>query len=86
MKKIASLILCFIVLATVTFAQPNMQSKKEVTTIEKSLKQSKATKLKKDGTPDKRFKAAKPAEGPLKKDGTPDKRFKKNQPAVKKAA
>lgn len=33
--------------------------------------------LKKDGTPDKRYKNA-PA-GPLKKDGTPDKRYKANK-------
>jgi len=32
-------------------------------------------KLKKDGTPDKRYKAAKT----LKKDGTPDKRYKANK-------
>jgi len=39
-----------------------------------------ATPVKKDGTPDKRFKANKTtAEGPLKKDGTPDKRFKANK-------
>ncbi len=34
--------------------------------------------LKKDGTPDKRYKNA-PASVPLKKDGTPDKRFKANK-------
>ncbi len=33
--------------------------------------------LKKDGTPDKRFKTT--ASGPTKKDGTPDMRFKKNK-------
>ncbi len=86
MKKIASLLMGFIVLVTATFAQPKMQSKKEVTKVEKSVNPSKAPKLKKDGTLDKRFKAGKTAEGPMKKDGTPDKRFKKNQPAVKKAA
>jgi hypothetical protein len=37
-----------------------------------------AVPLKKDGTPDKRFKAAAETT-PLKKDGTPDKRFKKNK-------
>ena len=42
--------------------------------------------LKKDGTPDKRFKAGKATDSPLKKDGTKDMRFKKNQPAAKKAA
>jgi hypothetical protein len=37
--------------------------------------------LKKDGTPDKRYKnaAAAPAAGPVKKDGTPDKRYKANK-------
>ncbi|WP_162126379.1 hypothetical protein [Flavobacterium phycosphaerae] len=35
--------------------------------------------LKKDGTPDKRFKESKTPKGPLKKDGTPDKRFKENK-------
>ncbi|MGG9963277.1 MULTISPECIES: hypothetical protein [Ferruginibacter] len=39
--------------------------------------------MKKDGTPDKRFKANKAAApaatGPVKKDGTPDKRFKANK-------
>jgi len=34
--------------------------------------------LKKDGTPDKRYKAAE-AKGPLKKDGTPDLRYKTNK-------
>jgi hypothetical protein len=38
---------------------------------------------KKDGTPDKRFKAKKEAKVPLKKDGTPDKRFKANKPTKK---
>ena len=49
-----------------------------------------AVPLKKDGTPDKRFKEnkevkteAKPA-GPLKKDGTPDMRNKANKEAAKK--
>ncbi len=39
------------------------------------------TVMKKDGTPDKRYKASKPANGPMKKDGTPDKRFKANKEA-----
>lgn len=43
---------------------------------------------KKDGTPDKRYKAnqaAKPTPaGPMKKDGTPDKRYKTNKPAAAK--
>jgi len=43
--------------------------------------QAPAQHLKKDGTPDKRFKENKVAPAPkhLKKDGTPDKRFKENK-------
>ena len=37
------------------------------------------TVLKKDGTPDKRYKTAEPTEH-LKKDGTPDKRYSENKP------
>jgi hypothetical protein len=49
----------------------------------------KGGKMKKDGTPDKRFKEnkeAKPAAGPTKKDGTPDMRYKANKDAAKKDA
>jgi hypothetical protein len=62
------------------------------TTVVKEAKVAKAPKvvaplitaapLKKDGTPDKRFKntaTTTNAAGPLKKDGTPDKRFKANK-------
>lgn len=38
-----------------------------------------ASKMKADGTPDKRFKENKVAAGPLKKDGTPDMRYKANK-------
>jgi len=48
-------------------------------------KQKLATKsdvvLKKDGTPDKRYKNSAKAAGPLKKDGTPDMRYKENKTA-----
>ncbi len=40
--------------------------------------------MKKDGTPDKRYKA-KEANGPMKKDGTPDKRYKANKDTKKTA-
>ena len=40
--------------------------------------------LKKDGTPDKRFKENKTPKGPLKKDGTPDMRYKANKTVKKK--
>jgi hypothetical protein len=38
-----------------------------------------AVPLKKDGAPDKRFKANQTTSGPLKKDGTPDKRYNANK-------
>jgi hypothetical protein len=40
--------------------------------------------LKKDGTPDKRYKENKSAKGPMKKDGTADMRYKANKTAKKK--
>ncbi|WP_428329701.1 hypothetical protein [Mucilaginibacter sp.] len=43
-----------------------------------------AQHLKKDGTPDKRFKANKKPAGPLKKDGTADMRYKANKKATPK--
>ncbi len=62
-------------------------TKKEVKA-EPAKTESKSTgPLKKDGTPDKRFKEnkeTKPEAGPLKKDGTPDKRYKKNKEAPAK--
>ena len=49
---------------------------------DKTGKTADTTKLKKDGTPDKRFKANKTEQkttGPLKKDGTADMRYKDNK-------
>jgi hypothetical protein len=45
-----------------------------------AVKKTPAEPVKKDGTPDKRYKANKKAPvGPVKKDGTPDKRYKANK-------
>ena len=64
--------------ATTTNAQ-TMPPKKEV----KTANAATGNKLKKDGTPDMRFKEnkekAKATDTKLKKDGTPDKRFKANK-------
>jgi hypothetical protein len=53
-----------------------------------TTKPAEAKHLKKDGTPDKRYKenknAEKAAAGPTKKDGTPDMRYKANNPAAGK--
>lgn len=63
--------------ATLPAAKPAAPAAKPATT-------TTAGPVKKDGTPDKRFKANKTAPaatpaGPVKKDGTPDKRFKANK-------
>lgn len=55
--------------AKVEVKKDNVQVKTE------APKADNGTKLKKDGTPDKRYKENKH----LKKDGTPDKRYKENQ-------
>lgn len=65
------MLLAFMAVASPIFAQTTAE--KEKTT---------ASKTKKDGTPDKRFKENKH----LKKDGTPDKRYKVNQTDTTKAA
>lgn len=52
--------------------------KKEVKTAEVKKTENK-TVLKKDGTPDKRFKQAEAPKQVLKKDGTPDKRYKEKK-------
>ena len=54
---------------------------------EKPMKDEKATKMKKDGTPDMRYKENKEAAkkgGKMKKDGTPDMRHKANKEAAAK--
>jgi hypothetical protein len=71
--------------------QVKTTSKTQAVTTDKSLTVNKTaidtskTKMKKDGTPDKRFKENKTkakAAGPLKKDGTPDMRYKDNKTAT----
>ncbi len=94
MKKIFSLLVALSLFGAVTFAQKPSDAKAKPTTqvvkpdVKKSEKKEvkKAPLVKKDGTPDKRFKENKeakpaPAAGPLKKDGTPDKRYKANKKA-----
>ncbi len=81
MKKIFVAIMALMLFTTTSFAQTAQTTK------------AKTEHVKKDGTPDKRFKENKtaPETKHLKKDGTADKRFKENKttksaPAVKKAA
>lgn len=69
--------------ATHEIAKKPVIIKSTATTVKKETS-TKVPMLKKDGTPDKRFKNHTAAVStPLKKDGTPDKRFKSNKPVVK---
>jgi colicin import membrane protein len=75
MKKL--FLMCFLFAFVVNIsAQEKLtdQMKKAKASSEKAVKEQ--VPLKKDGTPDKRYKTA--SKVPLKKDGTPDKRFKSN--------
>jgi hypothetical protein len=67
-----------------SFAQTKEKASKPA-----KVEKSRQVKVKKDGTPDRRYKenkaSAKPApSGPTKKDGTPDMRYKENKKADKK--
>jgi hypothetical protein len=73
MKKIALIASMLLIFAGASMAQTTPAAKPAATT-------TATTHLKKDGTPDKRFKENKtPPPQHLKKDGTPDKRFKENK-------
>ena len=91
MRKLILLCMVFVFTSTV-FAQTTAekkakakteakvkQTKKKTIKTEKKVKETKTTKLKKDGTVDKRYKADTKVR--LKKDGTPDKRYVKENNA-----
>jgi len=76
MKKLVIALMAM--LLSFGFTQVNAQA------AQKKAPQKSETKMKKDGTPDMRYKenqkgSAKTAPKHLKKDGTPDKRYKENQ-------
>jgi hypothetical protein len=81
MKKFLTGILALLMVVSVSMAQtpaaPKAAKKEKAKTEQKA--DSTGTRVKKDGTPDKRFKANKDTAGPKKKDGTPDKRYKANK-------
>ncbi len=93
MKKIIFILLSLLIMGATSFAQdPPAQKKRgaQQAPQQAAPAQKKAdgtAKVKKDGTPDMRYKenkqAAKPAQK-LKKDGTPDMRHKANKEAAKK--
>ncbi|RYE19463.1 MAG: hypothetical protein EOP42_29015 [Sphingobacteriaceae bacterium] len=85
MKKLFSLLMLLAFFSAATFAQTPAQ---RTTTTSATQNTKSGIGMKKDGTPDKRYKmnkAATPATaGPTKKDGTPDKRYKTNKTAAPK--
>ncbi|MBI2284573.1 MAG: hypothetical protein HYU71_12745 [Bacteroidetes bacterium] len=95
MKKLLIIIAAVLCFSTASFAQAKPSSEKakaatSKTTPADTKKASTAAPVKKDGTPDMRYKANKEAAktaapaGPLKKDGTPDMRHKANKEAAAK--
>ena len=89
MKKIFLLVFSIIMMGNMVMAQDSKtkSSQKKVNkTPEQTATAAPAGKMKKDGTPDKRYKENKKEEaaaGPTKKDGTPDKRYKENKTTPK---
>lgn len=80
MKKFLTGILALLMVASLSMAQtPAAKPAKKEKAKTEHKADSTAKPMKKDGTPDKRFKANKETAGPKKKDGTPDKRYKANQ-------
>jgi len=81
MRKLIFAVIALLGFSITTSAQQGVAKKAKKT--EKAVKEIKKTEekviLKKDGTPDKRFKENKKPQVPLKKDGTPDKRYKENK-------
>ena len=90
MKKILLLVFSIIMIGNMVMAQDSKTKtaqKKVNKTPEQTATAAPAGKMKKDGTPDKRYKENKKEEaapaGPTKKDGTPDKRYKENKTTPK---
>ena len=76
MKKIIFTLVALFGFAITSSAQQTATKKVEKVT--KEVKTTTKVVLKKDGTPDKRYKESKPTVV-LKKDGTPDKRYTKKK-------
>jgi hypothetical protein len=74
MRKLCYVLIAFLGFAITTQAQNG--AKKPTKAKTEATKTDAKVPLKKDGTPDKRFKENKKPEVVLKKDGTPDKRYK----------
>ncbi|HEY0610349.1 MAG TPA: hypothetical protein VGD35_11850 [Chitinophaga sp.] len=85
MKRFLTGILIILISASVSMAQ-GPASTKSAAKKDKTEKTAAANApLKKDGTPDKRYKVNKTdIKGPVKKNGTPDMRYKSNKDGDKK--
>jgi hypothetical protein len=85
MKKLVLAAAMLFSLSAFSFAQTKTQSGQKQAPQQHAQKDT--THMKKDGTPDKRYKENKTAKDTAvvhtKKDGTPDKRYKENQDAKK---
>ncbi len=81
MRKIFfTLIALFCFTITLSAQQAPTKTAKKTEKTSKELKKTEAkVVLKKDGTPDKRYKNNTTSKVHLKKDGTPDKRYKQNK-------
>jgi|GEM_PF-884757 len=84
MKKIFILITIVMALTSATFAQSKKKGTEAPKQTTGTTKTDDSRKMKKDGTPDKRYKENKEAtknvpSGPVRKDGQPDKRYKANK-------
>ncbi len=84
MKKLLSLLMLFAFITSAGMAQvPAKSTTGSVSSGGTMSSKKSSVMMKKDGTPDKRYKMnkmEKPAPvGPMKKDGTPDKRYKTNK-------
>jgi hypothetical protein len=77
MKKLIFALIAVLGFAFTSSAQDT--KKKEVKTTKEVKKTDPKVVLKKDGTPDKRYKENKEPKVVLKKDGTPDKRYTKKK-------
>ncbi|MGI4749907.1 MAG: hypothetical protein ACRYFB_04675 [Janthinobacterium lividum] len=87
MKKLLNLLMLFAFFSTAAFAQT--PATRTTSTAASTMQNAKSgVGMKKDGTPDKRYKMNKAQKaasaGPMKKDGTPDKRYKANKAAAPK--
>ena len=89
MKKFICIVLSMTMACSALFAQTaDKKEKPAATKKEAAAPADKGGKMKKDGTPDKRYKENKEtkAAGPMKKDGTPDMRYKANKDGAAKPA